>query len=368
VRYSASAADFKVKLSLAQGNRLLNHYLLAGGHNPHLLEPVHDGNDRVATTGERHGFAAPINPEGKLDLTYFALKETQREVNALAPKLADMDEEHDSIALAFIPDYYKTNFHRPGLMREIVSGLEQAREPLENLTRVMLSLGFRFPAIDIQNRPLSPQSVPVLVLASSTYLDGPIQRKLVAYLEAGGRLFLHGNLPMKDMEGRDCTVLADALGVRVGGVKSSSQSYGLSLQGQAWLGEEPEVRTWQTQYLTEHPGAFLKIVHTGQPCGVESTVGTGKAVILTCGYPFHREAYAKMFARLGATPAIQHDNPFGGVISTSVGNGRGERFLLAMNLDLEEKRLRFTEHGIPMFGGRPLVLEGRKAKFIPIAP
>ena len=58
LRYSHATSDFKVRLSLAQGNRLLNHYLLAGGHNPHLLHPVHDGNDRVATTGERHGFAA----------------------------------------------------------------------------------------------------------------------------------------------------------------------------------------------------------------------------------------------------------------------------------------------------------------------
>ena len=50
---------------MAQGNRLINYYLFAGGHNPPLDEPVGDGNDRIAFTGERHGFAAPIDPEGR---------------------------------------------------------------------------------------------------------------------------------------------------------------------------------------------------------------------------------------------------------------------------------------------------------------
>ena len=58
------SVELKTRLCLAQGNRLINIYLFAGGHNPHLEAPVHDGNDRIAFTGERHGFAAPVDPEG----------------------------------------------------------------------------------------------------------------------------------------------------------------------------------------------------------------------------------------------------------------------------------------------------------------
>lgn len=51
-------------MCIAQGNRLLNYYLFAGGRNYRLDERRGDGNDRIAATGERHGFAAPIDPEG----------------------------------------------------------------------------------------------------------------------------------------------------------------------------------------------------------------------------------------------------------------------------------------------------------------
>ena len=66
-RYDPSTVDLKTRLCLAQGNRLINYYLLAGGINPPLDEPVGDGNDRIGFTGERHGTAAPIGPRASAD-------------------------------------------------------------------------------------------------------------------------------------------------------------------------------------------------------------------------------------------------------------------------------------------------------------
>ena len=42
------------------------------------------------------------------------------------------------------------------------------------------------------------------------------QERLAAFVEAGGRLLLHGVLPVLDDDGTDCTVLADALGLAAG--------------------------------------------------------------------------------------------------------------------------------------------------------
>ena len=44
-------------------------------------------------------------------------------------------------------------------------------------------------------------------------MDAGIQSKLVRFLEAGGRILLFGEVPQFDMEGNQCTLLADALGV-----------------------------------------------------------------------------------------------------------------------------------------------------------
>ena len=64
-QYDPSTVDLKTRRSLAQGNRMVNYYLFAGGINPPLEETVGDGNDRISFTGERHGTAAPVGPEGQ---------------------------------------------------------------------------------------------------------------------------------------------------------------------------------------------------------------------------------------------------------------------------------------------------------------
>jgi hypothetical protein len=97
-----SAVALKTRLCVAQGNRLLNYYLFAGGHNPLLDIPVGDGNERIAFTGERHGFTVPVGPEGQLNPSYPVLAETLAELRAYGDLLADMDEEYDDIALGFV--------------------------------------------------------------------------------------------------------------------------------------------------------------------------------------------------------------------------------------------------------------------------
>ena len=75
-QHDPSTVDLKTRLCVAQGNRLINYYLLAGGINPPLDEAVGDGNDRLSFTGERHGTAAPIGPEGQRGFTFDATART----------------------------------------------------------------------------------------------------------------------------------------------------------------------------------------------------------------------------------------------------------------------------------------------------
>ncbi|RYG36018.1 glycosyl hydrolase [bacterium] len=359
-RMSGAAADMKVRLSLVQGNRLLNYYLLAGGRNPLLKDGPGDGNDRIGNNGERHGFAAPIDPEGKLSSTYAPLKDTTEAMLAVADKLADMDEEHDDLALAFVPDYYKTDLHRPGAMRQIVENLEGVRGNLESLTRTLLFLGYRFPAVDLQNRPIEKRA---LVFASSRHLSPSIQRKLVSFVEGGGSLLVYGELPYLDMEGQPCTVLSDAMGVRHREYRQGSGSYFPSLRSEG----EPEVRTWRCEtFEVERGDAFVRLVQPDEAVGVECRIGAGKAIVLGCSYPLHPPFFQRLFGRLGLSAALHHDDPDLGVLMTTVRNHQGERFLNLINLNHEEKRLRMTERGKPLFDGNRVVLAGRQSRLLPI--
>ena len=62
------ATSLRTRLAHGLGNRLMNFYLYAGGVNPPLARDPHrpggDGIDRIAFTGEEHGFAAPVGPDG----------------------------------------------------------------------------------------------------------------------------------------------------------------------------------------------------------------------------------------------------------------------------------------------------------------
>ena len=360
VRMSGAAADFKIRMSIAQENRLLNYYLLAGGHNPHFRHQPHDGNGRVATTGERHGFAAPIGPEGVLDPTYFALKDTNRTLLAVEDKLANMVEEHDDLALAFVPDYYRTNVKIDGPGREITQHLEQVREGLENLTRSLLFLGFRFPAINIQDRPITSSA---LVFASCRHLSATLQHKLADWVKAGGRLLLLGDLPYLDMEGKPCTILADAIGVKALGFVEGRDGYSPAVR----VTDEPEISAWHMHTVeAPHAEVFARVVDTKAAVGWQQNLGKGAVVMMGMNYPLHERFWRGLYKRIGCEPSIRHDDPLLGVLTLSTSNQAGERFLHVINLDSETRHLRITEHGKPMFDGARVRISGRKAKLLPL--
>lgn len=164
-QYDPSAVDLKTRMCLAQGNKLLNYYLFTGGVNPPLDEPAGDGNDRIAFTGERHGFAAPVGPEGQLNPVYGPMKRVLRATRAVAPVLAGMWEEHDEVAIGFVPDHYLTEYHYPGSssVQSVLDDVVGTRGagPRGILARAMLLGGFRFGAVTSRKdwtRPPRPYS------------------------------------------------------------------------------------------------------------------------------------------------------------------------------------------------------------------
>ncbi|MGC4190494.1 MAG: hypothetical protein QM589_04570 [Thermomicrobiales bacterium] len=114
-RLDPSAADLKLRMVVAQGNRLINYDLFTGGINPPLPEPIGDGDDLVSFTGQRRGIGAPIGPEGQESYTLPCLAKTNRMLLAHEASLATMNEERrDDIALAFIPGLFHDRERVPG--------------------------------------------------------------------------------------------------------------------------------------------------------------------------------------------------------------------------------------------------------------
>ncbi|WBL14654.1 beta-galactosidase [Sutcliffiella sp. NC1] len=371
-RLDPSAVDFKARMCIAQGNRLLNYYLLTGGRNYRMSKKRNDGNDRIAHTGERHGFAAPINPEGELNYTFPRMARSIKTIMAVSDKLAVMNEERDDVAFAFIPDYYMTESRYPTSekMQNMYRNIEQnrAHASWENMARAMLLGGYRFGSVDIQNKPIDPATTPVLALPSAGYLHRHVQQKLVDYLQAGGGILLYGEVPQYDMEANPCTILADALGVQPIKVERDSLNYKLSIYADGWAAPRPELRTHkaQTVQVDEKAEPIVRVYGTDEVCGFDRQVGKGRAIVITGVYTCDVEFYREALEKLGATATLRHDCKHLGIFMTSTANSAGERFLHILNMDGFDKEIHVYDNGEKLLNGRKLLLQSMDGLMLPV--
>jgi len=370
-RYDPSAADFKTRMCIAQGNRMLNYYLFTGGIN-YVLDPKpNDGNGRIAFTGERHGFAAPVSPEGELNYTYPRMARTIRSIMALADNVAVMEEEHDNVSFAFIPDYFMTEYRYPksNIMKEMFGNIEANRGggAWEIVGRAMLLTGYRFSAVDIQNKEINPDITKVLVLSSARYMHGRIQKKLADYLYAGGNILLYGEVPLFDMEGIPCRILADALGVKITGCRTSEHYHYLSVRADGWASTRPEVRSNYAQtFELGDQQAILRTCDTGEVCGFESSIGKGKAIVIAAAYECDIMFFKTILEKLSANASLTHDCPYHGIFMTSTASKNAERFLHILNLDGFEKKFRIKDKGEFLFDGHEFLLGKKDGVMLPL--
>ena len=328
-----STAPLKTRLFLAQGNRLINYYLLAGGINPPLDTPTGDGNDRISFTGERHGTAAPIGPEGQRGLAFGALAETLPTLRTHARWLADADEEHDDLAVGFWPDAFMTEYRHLGstVMTTMIDDLTRYRGvgAGRNLWLPLLQSGFRFGAADLQSATTLPR---VIAIATGRVLDAEVQRRLVAHLQGDGALLLLGRLPDRDTEGRPCRLLADELQLRAGIGDESTADRFCSVVGSGLLESLPELRVARPDELLTAT-AHRPLLHDldGRLCGLRTDVAGGPAVVITAAVPPHSRLLELALEGLGCRPGLAMRSTVPGVLVLTGRTPRGERLLHLIN-------------------------------------
>lgn len=366
-QHDPSTVDLKTRLCVAQGNRLINYYLLAGGLNPMLDEPVGDGNDRISFTGERHGTAAPIGPEGQRGFTFEATARTVRALDALAPWLARMDEERDGVVLGLVLDAYATEYHHPGsaVMSEVVDDLSAHRGAGQRraLARSLLLAGYRFAAVHLEAHDPDPGQV--LALASGRHLAAVVQERVLQHVRRGGGLLYLGPLPQCDLDGAPCTILADGLGVVPGDTVRATERFFPSVVRQGWAAPGPETRVGWRQRLALVEGEVVLSDADGAVCGVSVPAGAGRAVVITAGVPSDRSLFGRALGHLGAAPGVTVDAPWPGIIATTTAGG-GHRALHLLNHAGIDMAVRLTvDHELVHVGDR-LRVPGRSGHVLPL--
>lgn len=392
---SPEATVLKTLLDAAQGARLINYYLFAGGINPLLDEPVGDGNDRIAFTGERHGFAAPIGPEGERSVTLEGVSEAARAVAEHAALFAGGTQQTDDLVLGFVADHYLTEYRHPAASRRAEQVRDRERHRglgvRSTLGRALVHGGWSFRGLDLQAAAGSDAAwsagAPaddrrgdereLIVLATGRDLGRGVQEFLAEHLATGGRLLLAGGLPAEDGDGSPCTILADALGLSSAGVVDETmhadREYFPSVRAVGPLAEHGgrEVRVTRAQLLdgaapTSGSGeVLLRETGSGLPAAVRiETAGGGVAVVLGADYPVHDGFWRSLLAEAGARPRLDLGADRPGVIAVPVAN-EGEAALVAINVAPYAVTIHPVFDGAPV-AAEPLTLPARAHRILPL--
>lgn len=369
-RRDVSDADFTARILAMQNNVLLNHYLFCGGRNYLLKKPRGDGNNRIAITGERHGFTAPVNPEGKLSYTFPRIKRINTVLLTNGRKLSDMREERTELSIGFIPDYFMTEYSYTPAEREMTGNLERWRTGTgwNCFVKALLLNQYSFGGVNLQgNEPLIRRTKALYVLSAS-YMSKEVQLRLKEFAESGGILILYGRLPYLDMEGKECRILAEMLGVERMRFITEQELPAMSIRPAGVLSEYAEVRTGCAE-LYEGKGLkpLMELCIRGGICAFEKRLASGRAVVIGTDYICHIKATETLMRHLGIEHKLSHTCGYYGILmGMSRSADTGEAFLHVMNLDSFAKTCRLYYNNKELFEGREMYLGSRDGYMLPV--
>lgn len=348
-RALAVTNNHRGRLLLGQGTKLFNFYLFTGGFNDFMNQPLGDGIDRIASTGEKHGYGAPIRQDMTRNYIFDQTAQFGNLVKNLNEKLSSMLQIQDKINIAFIPDYFKNEFVSPDCKnhQQIVNNIKRHTMDGSNevLIRYLLLRNYMPTCINVQDKPIDRNKTDVLVVNSARYMAQNTQLNLADFLASGGKLIMYGQVPEFDLTGNPCTVLRDKLKLDV----KSEIDRGYPSKKRISLvpcgfanGLAATFREQATPISTTYNSeSFIKTYDTQETVGllIEDEV---TAAIITCAYRCDMALFDRLMTVLNVEKKVTIDTEFVGINATLLANENGEMFLNAINLDDIERKAKFT--------------------------
>ncbi|MDR2535032.1 MAG: beta-galactosidase [Treponema sp.] len=371
-RSRSSSGDFKTRLAVAQGNKLINIYLFSGGENYRFSRSLTDGNDRIATTGEHHGFASLIGPEGRTNQNYPRLARTLRQISALEDRFAQSFIQYDPVGYGFIARDFATEYgyEKSADFMAKKRDLEQNRagNVWESTVRALLLSGLALKTLNLERDDLT--SIQTLVLPSSKYMEKKTQQKVLDFAADGGSLLLHGRIPRFTGDGEDCRILADAFEASDFDEHQGHRfRYDMAIVPEGFLspGYEYHCNTYET-FTVRNAQTLLSTYEGRKTCGFYKEVRRGRAVVISANYKCFLPQYEKIKAALGTPQTLTHDIDVPGVgvfMTLTKTRKKDEFFLYLINMDDIDKDFSVYQNSSPIYA-RPIHLPANEALTLPL--
>lgn len=369
-RLDISDADFTARICALQGNVFLNHYLFCGGRNYLLKKPRKDGNNRIAITGERHGVSAPVNPEGKLSYMFPRMKRVNTVLVTNGEKLSGMREERNDLAIGFIPDYFMTEYSYTYAEKKMINNISRWRAGTgwDCFTKALLLSQYSFGGVNLQGKEPLIHQTKMLYVLSASYMDRTVQIRLKDFVKCGGTLLLYGRLPVLDMEGNECRILADMLEVEHITFVTEQELPAMSIKPVGVLEQYAEVRT---NYVELYKGnnliSLMELCVEGGLCAFEKSINSGRVVVIGTDYICNIDAIKTLMIHLGIENILSHTCDYHGILmSISKAKDTDERFLHVLNIDSFTKKCKIYYNDTVLFEGKEMYLGSRDAYLLPL--
>ena len=170
-----------------------------------------------------------------------------------------------------------------------------------------------------------------LIVPSPSVMSEKAQKKLIEYVERGGKLLLMGDLPETDEDFAPCTLLRDYLGV---------EKFGTPYKHNKVIRYEPvgNMHSWESIHVMDSvpEGAVVlcKEAATGKTVGFSKNYGSGQVIYLSFRGEMGKYDQAvfleKILESLGAVPCVESSNR--NIFTSLIEDKEGHQLLMAMNL------------------------------------
>ena len=365
LHYLPSAIDFKIRMSIAQDQKFLNYYLLSGGINPVLKNPKdNDHNRRVAITGARHGFAAPIQVDGSTLYTYEKLKDTTRLIRQYSDQLLSMNEDVDDIVVGFIMDHYMNEYQQPHdeIIRAKNDNINLHRNSVywDTLLKHLLLLHYQFSSTWLEHINHDETDKKLLIVNTAKYMSKDHQQALITHLKNNGKAIFVGDLPIYDLTGNPLTLLIDYLEVKPINNYFDWTYPLLTLTSDISVFGEQEFRSFIAQTVDTKDDALFNFFPTGEKVGFKRD----NLIWITSNYPGHLAYTKAMMSWLNIKPKMAIDHQ--GYLMYIVQSNDSSKLIHLLNLEHYKQTLTLQYQDHILFDGHQVDILPQEGLMLPI--
>ena len=214
------------RLCIIHGLTGMNFYMFSQGRNPRGR-----GSD-----GPLFYWYNAVDYKGNRQPTFQAVQELGEWLKSNGDMIVQ-SKRPSGVAVAFYPHLYETEFIVPTLQKQTkldAGKLGLSMDPVDfrnrslfdGLIRILAKKSIPYSFADITARSVANlRTFDSLVVMANDVMDAATQTKLASYVKSGGRLVLYPMAPKFDRDFKPCTILADALGIKVTGRSTTNRVY-----------------------------------------------------------------------------------------------------------------------------------------------